>query len=88
MFDQAPKETFGFWVGNARLAFSTGYHNVSSLALGLHGIWKESAVRILEIIPAPEDQGISVKADAVSGKAREISEMMAGQLLVGSQEEV
>lgn len=38
MSDQVPEETTDFWTGDARLTFSTGHHNGSSLVFDLYGI--------------------------------------------------
>lgn len=59
-----------FGVGNTRLAFCIGHHNGSSLALGLYGLWKGSGVKSLEIVLAPEDQGIAVRDKVVPGNKR------------------
>lgn len=38
--------------------------------LGLYGLWKGSGVKSLEIVLAPEDQGIAVRDKVVPGNKR------------------
>lgn len=45
MSDQALEETFGSQASDARLTFSIGHHNGSSLELGLDGPWKRSGIK-------------------------------------------